>query len=83
MFMPIQAVDFVQVTSNEGAEKRPPQGEGGGGRSLLLPATPKFEPVSQSTKRMGNDMQGSFVSHETLIAAIPLCKADSTHTQAP
>ena|ERR1035437_5042268 len=55
----MQAIDFVHVTSNGLVKKRLPQGRGGGGRLFFAFRCPKFDPVSQSTKRTGNDLQFS------------------------
>jgi hypothetical protein len=39
----MQAIDYVEVTSNEEAEKRPPQGRGVGVRWILGEETGKMD----------------------------------------
>jgi hypothetical protein len=52
---------YCKLQAMERPKKRFSQGGGVGGRSLFASRRPKFEPISQSTKRMGNNLQAPTV----------------------
>jgi hypothetical protein len=53
----MQAIDIEQVKSNGLVEKWPPQGRGVGVDCFFASRRAEIEPVSQSTKMMGNNLQ--------------------------